>query len=41
MEAHTFLLQLLIILVAAAGVPSVIGELLTGIIIGPGLFGGA
>ena len=48
MEAHTFLLQLLIILVAArvtgelvaaVGVPSVIGELLAGIIIGPSLLG--
>ena len=48
MEAHTFLLQLLIILVAArvigelvaaVGVPSVIGELVAGIIIGPSLLG--
>ncbi|NIB39726.1 cation:proton antiporter [Pseudomaricurvus alkylphenolicus] len=46
MEPHTFLLQLLIILVAARvvgelvatlGAPSVIGELLAGIIIGPSL----
>lgn len=48
MEAHAFLLQLLIILVAARacgetiaalGAPSVIGELLAGIIIGPSLLG--
>jgi Kef-type K+ transport system membrane component KefB len=48
MEPHTVLLQLLIILVAArvtgelvaaVGVPSVIGELLAGIIIGPSLLG--
>lgn len=48
MEAHTFLLQLLVILVAARvcgelvaslGAPSVIGELLAGILIGPSLFG--
>ena len=48
MEAHTFLLQLLTILVAARvcgellaalGAPSVIGELLAGIIIGPSLLG--
>jgi len=48
MEAHTFLLQLFIILVAARvtgevvtamGGPSVIGELLAGIIIGPSLLG--
>jgi Kef-type K+ transport system membrane component KefB len=47
-EAHTFLLQLLVILVAARvcgelvaslGAPSVIGELLAGILIGPSLFG--
>lgn len=48
MEAHTFLLQLLVILVAARvcgevvaslGAPSVIGELLAGILIGPSLLG--
>jgi len=48
MEAHTFLLYFLAILVsarilgeiaAATGVPSVIGELLAGIIIGPSLLG--
>lgn len=48
MEAHTFLLQLLIILVAASaagelvaamGAPSVIGELVAGIILGPSLLG--
>lgn len=48
MEAHTFLLHLLAILVAARvmgelvtafGAPSVIGELLAGIIIGPSLLG--
>jgi len=48
MEAHTFLLHLFIILVAARvtgevvaalGGPSVIGELLAGIIIGPSLMG--
>ncbi len=48
MEAHTFLLQLLTILVAARvcgetvaalGAPSVIGELLAGILIGPSIFG--
>lgn len=48
MEAHVFLLQLLIILICARvtgelaailGAPSVIGELLAGIIIGPSLLG--
>ena len=48
MEAHTFLLQLLVILVAARvcgevvaslGAPSVIGDLLAGILIGPSLLG--
>lgn len=48
MEAHTFLLQLLVILVAARvvgelvatlGAPSVIGELVAGILIGPSLLG--
>ncbi len=48
MEAHSFFLALLVILVAARvcseiavrlGAPSVIGELLAGIIIGPSLFG--
>lgn len=48
MEAHTFILQLLIILVAARitgellaifSIPSVIGELLAGILIGPSLLG--
>lgn len=48
MEAHTFLLQLLTILiaarvcgeaVAALGAPSVIGELFAGILIGPSLLG--
>jgi Kef-type K+ transport system membrane component KefB len=47
-EAHTFLLQLLVILVAARvcgeivaslGAPSVIGELAAGILIGPSLLG--
>ncbi len=48
MEAHVYILQFLIILVsarllgeiaAALGAPTVIGELLAGIIIGPSLFG--
>lgn len=48
MEAHTFLLQLLAVLVAARitgelvamlGAPSVIGELVAGILIGPSLLG--
>ncbi|MCB1750097.1 MAG: cation:proton antiporter [Gammaproteobacteria bacterium] len=48
MEAHTFLLQLLAILVSARilaeaatslGAPSVIGELVAGIVIGPSLLG--
>lgn len=48
MEAHTFLLQLLAILVSARilaevatslGAPGVIGELVAGILIGPSLFG--
>ncbi|MFA6916889.1 MAG: cation:proton antiporter [Parachlamydiales bacterium] len=48
MEAHTFLIQLVLILVSARlvgelaayfNIPSVIGELAAGIIIGPSLFG--